>query len=78
MPTYGFCTFVIYCTCTNCINVVSNVVVSARLGNAAYSASKSALLGLTKVMAIELAHLNIRVNAISPGGIYVDQDEKFV
>ena len=36
-------------------------------GNTAYSASKSALLGITKVMALELAHLNIRVNAISPG-----------
>ena len=49
------------------INVVSNVVISARVGNTAYSASKSALLGITKVMALELAHLNIRVNAISPG-----------
>lgn len=33
----------------------------------AYSVSKTALLGLTKVMALELAENNIRVNCVAPG-----------
>ncbi len=36
---------------------------------AAYAASKAALLGLTRGMALECAPLGIRVNAISPGAI---------
>ena len=35
----------------------------------AYACSKSALVGLTKNMALELAKFNIRVNSISPGAI---------
>ena len=33
---------------------------------AAYCASKFGLLGLTKVMAVELGPFNIRVNAVAP------------
>ena len=46
---------------------MSNVVAAARLENAAYAAAKEGLLGVTKVLAIELAAHRIRVNAISPG-----------
>ncbi len=35
----------------------------------AYTASKSAILGLTRSLAVDLAKLGIRVNAISPGFI---------
>ena len=49
------------------VNVVSNVVAAARLHNGAYAAAKEGLLGLTKVLAIELAAHRIRVNEISPG-----------
>ena len=40
-------------------------------GTAAYSASKSALFGLTRTMASELATNNITVNCIAPG--YMDE-----
>lgn len=36
-------------------------------GRGPYSASKAGMLGLTRVMAVELAELGIRVNAVAPG-----------
>jgi 2-deoxy-D-gluconate 3-dehydrogenase len=54
------------------INIASEY---ARFGNpisAAYSASKGALIQVTKSMAIELAAHNIQVNAIVPGWIESD------
>ena len=41
----------------------------ARVGLTAYAASKGAILSAVRVMALELAKRNIRVNAISPGTI---------
>jgi len=38
----------------------------------AYSASKSAMIGMTKALAKELAMSNITVNAIAPGAIMTD------
>jgi NAD(P)-dependent dehydrogenase (short-subunit alcohol dehydrogenase family) len=43
-----------------------------------YAAIKSALLHLTKYMAQYFKGMNIRVNAISPGGIFDNQPERFV
>ncbi len=45
---------------------------------AIYSASKAALLGLTKYLATYWGSQNVRVNAITPGGIYSGQNETFV
>ncbi len=49
------------------INISSFSGIKGREGQAAYSASKSALVGLTKTAASELAQHGIRVNAIIPG-----------
>lgn len=49
------------------INISSKAAVVGEPGHAAYSASKGAVLSLTRAMAVELAPYNIRVNAICPG-----------
>lgn len=45
---------------------------------AVYSASKSAVIGLTKYFAGYLGKYNIRVNSISPGGVYNNHSKDFV
>lgn len=43
-----------------------------------YSVIKHGLIGLTKYLATYWAENNVRVNALSPGGIYTNQPEAFV
>ena len=43
-----------------------------------YSAIKGGLINLTKYLASYLGKYNIRVNAISPGGVFNNQPESFV
>ena len=43
-----------------------------------YAASKWAILGLTKSLAMELGKLNIRVNAICPGSVSGDRMKKVI
>jgi NAD(P)-dependent dehydrogenase (short-subunit alcohol dehydrogenase family) len=50
------------------INVGSITAKVPRWRMAPYSASKAAVLQLTKVMALEMAEYGVRVNAICPGG----------
>lgn len=45
---------------------------------ASYAASKGALVNMTRYMSVYWAKDNIRVNAISPGGVYNGQAEEFV
>lgn len=53
----------------NIINIASTAAHRGAQGYAAYSASKAAILALTKVAAVELASSGVRVNSISPGGV---------
>ncbi|MDB4085542.1 SDR family oxidoreductase [Amylibacter sp.] len=43
-----------------------------------YSVVKHAIIGLTKYLATYWAEDNIRVNSLSPGGIFADQPKEFV
>lgn len=51
------------------VNIASVVGEMGNSGQAAYSASKGALIALTKTVARELASRNVRVNAVAPGFI---------
>jgi NAD(P)-dependent dehydrogenase (short-subunit alcohol dehydrogenase family) len=43
-----------------------------------YSVVKTALIGLTRYLAVYWADKNVRVNALSPGGVYNGQPPEFV
>jgi NAD(P)-dependent dehydrogenase (short-subunit alcohol dehydrogenase family) len=43
-----------------------------------YGASKAAIIHMTKYFAVHLAEYGIRVNCISPGGVFNNQKENFV
>ncbi len=51
------------------INVASIMGVRASAAQASYAASKHAVVGLTKSIAQDYAHMNIRANAVGPGVI---------
>ncbi len=53
----------------NIINMASIRGIAASQERAAYCASKAGVIMLTRVMALEFARFNIRVNAIAPGWI---------
>ena len=54
------------------INISSWSGVKGRSGQAAYSASKAGLIGLTRSIALELGRFNIQVNAVIPGFMKTD------
>ena len=58
--------------CPTIVNIGSVVAHDAYPLQAAYAASKHALLGMTKSLAKEAAPEGIRVHMISPGGVFTD------
>lgn len=57
------------------INIASMAGVSGFAGGTLYSASKGAVIALTKAASKELAYLNITVNAVAPGMIDTGMDK---
>ncbi|TML10792.1 MAG: SDR family oxidoreductase [Actinobacteria bacterium] len=51
------------------VNIASKSAIQPTVGLAHYAASKGAVVMLTKALALELAPLRIRVNAIAPGAV---------
>ena len=51
------------------VHVASQFARIAVAGSAAYCAAKAGLVNLAKVMALDHAHQNIRVNTLSPGAV---------
>lgn len=59
------------------INTSSVAGLSGMANVSVYVASKHAVIGITKSVALELAKQNIRVNAVSPAAIQTDMFERF-
>ena len=62
----------------NILNLASTAGLIGQSYVAAYCASKHALVGLTRAMAIELGRTGIRVNAVCPGGVNTNLLGEFV
>ena len=54
------------------VNIISVSAIRGNAGQANYSASKAAILGMTQSIAKEMAKRKIRVNAVAPGFIETD------
>lgn len=57
------------------VNVASLSAVMGFFGQANYASAKSGVLGLTKVLARELAKNNVRVNAVAPGVVNTEMGQ---
>ena len=61
-------------------SIVNNASIAGLIGmpgGSVYFASKHAVIGLTKVAALEVAQQGVRVNAVAPGLIQTDMADRF-
>jgi 3-oxoacyl-[acyl-carrier protein] reductase len=58
------------------VNFSSHSGLLGSSGRAAYAASKSAIIGMTRVMAVDLAEYGIRVNTVAPGTVATERIKK--
>ena len=53
------------------VNTASVAAFEGQIGQAAYSASKGAIVAMTLPIARELARYGIRVNTVAPGKVFI-------
>lgn len=58
------------------INITSGHAYTAMVEHSVYAATKAAIVGLTRTLSIELIQKGIRVNAIAPGWVLVENQEE--
>jgi len=58
------------------IHMASIDGLASEKGYAAYCSSKAGILGLSRSMAVDLAEVGIRVNAVSPGYVYTEMMDR--
>jgi len=58
------------------VNFSSHSGLLGSSGRAAYAASKAGIIGMTRVMAVDLAQHNIRVNTVAPGTVATERIKK--
>lgn len=54
------------------VNIASVTALRGNVGQANYSASKGAIVAMTRTMAREMARRNVRINAVAPGFVETD------
>lgn len=59
------------------INISSVSGLTGRAGQTNYSAAKAGIIGATKALALEVAKMNITVNAVAPGFIKTEMTESY-
>ncbi len=64
---------------TGCVVNIGSLVGNQPIpGRVAYNTSKAAIAGLTRSLAVDLGKYGIRVNAVAPGHIMTDGEEKWM